>query len=359
MKTDVKEHHELCEYELCSTGYLEHPRFFPRQIVTDGDLTLEHQYVRDSLRRHNLYLHGWGVVCGAKVCLTPTCDGLAVEPWKVAIEPGYILGPYGDEIVIDRPQIVDLRRRGYIKTTGEVCGEAKDPWCSDVYVNSPPTRIYVAVRYKEVLCRPVRIQPIGCGCDDMPCEYSRIRDGYEVGFLCDCPEPQKARNGNHTNGDHGTNEDHCGKLAIPECPCPTDPWVVLAEVHLDECGIITKIDNCSCRRLVKSLAAEVLHCKGCPEVERTLDPDKQIYEPNDEVTVSLKGTIPEPLHIRSGSGISVQSLQRLENESGWQFTLKISSDARSGPRRITVQYPDCCFTTFDITICETDRAQKR
>ena len=48
--------------------------------------------------------------------------------------------------------------------------------------------LYVAVKYKEITCRPVRVQPNGCGCDDSQCENSRIRDGYEFGVLDECPE---------------------------------------------------------------------------------------------------------------------------------------------------------------------------
>ena len=53
---------------LCDGGLLERPRYFPRQLISDVELTLEQQYFRDRLRRHNRLLHGWGVVCGALVC---------------------------------------------------------------------------------------------------------------------------------------------------------------------------------------------------------------------------------------------------------------------------------------------------
>jgi len=349
--------HKLCEHEVCGLGFLEHTRFFPRQIVTDGDLTLEHQFWRDKFRRHNRFLHGWGVVCGAKVCLPSTCDGLSIEPWKVTIEPGYILGPCGDEIVIDQPQIIDLRKRGAVKTTGESCGEVSDPWCSDVYVSTAPTRIYVAVRYKEVLCRPVRIQPIGCGCDDTPCEYSRIRDGYEVGFLCDCPDSQKPRN-EHRNGNLHTNKDEkYANYRIPDCTCPTDSWVVLAAVDLDDKGTIISIDNCACRRLVKSLASEVLHCRRCPDVVVETPKPTELHHPGDTITVRLEGTgLERPAHIRAGAGVSWDGTAEVKEEGKkLQFELEVEKDAKPGPRRITVQYPCCCFTTFEITICEPEK----
>ena len=46
---------------------LERVNFFPRQLLTDGDMIADQEYFREKLRRHNRYLHGWGVVCGLEV----------------------------------------------------------------------------------------------------------------------------------------------------------------------------------------------------------------------------------------------------------------------------------------------------
>src|SRR5436305_1278874 len=98
----------------CSCGQvaLELPRYYPRQLLTPVELTLEQQYFRDRLRRHNRLLHGWGVVCGGAVCRVPDTTANQAQPWKVRVQTGYVLGPYGDEILIDHEQIVDLRTVG-------------------------------------------------------------------------------------------------------------------------------------------------------------------------------------------------------------------------------------------------------
>jgi hypothetical protein len=294
MKATTKVHHETCGCDMCSTGFLEHPRYFPRQMITPVELTLEHDYQRDKMRRHNRLLHGWGVVCGAKVCPIPkeTQNGETVyEPWKVRIEPGYILGPYGDEIIIDCARVFDVRTKGVLATTGEACGEVLDPWCAEVYTKCPPECIYIAVKYHEVRCRPVRVQPIGCGCDDMQCEYSRIRDGYEITALLDCPpshhgcpsipfpwppvqycpptkpagqeQPVPKKEESEDKGKH----DEPMPICLPDCPpCPSDPWVVLAEVCVNDKGCISKINNCYCRRLVMSFANTWGHCGSAPFV---------------------------------------------------------------------------------------------
>src|SRR6187397_1696336 len=106
-----------------STTALERTRFFAGQILGPDDLTQDQMYFREKHRRHNRLLHGWGVVCGA-------CVRRGNTECEVIIEPGYILGPFGDEIVIDRDTVVDICKLG----TGELdgcCGDELDPWCTN------------------------------------------------------------------------------------------------------------------------------------------------------------------------------------------------------------------------------------
>jgi len=230
-------------------GSIERPRFFPRQLVTPDDLTLGQEYFRNKLRRMNRYLHGWGVVCGAKVAMSN-------KSWMVIVRPGYILGPYGDEIVIEQDICFDLRTRCTAAGGGDACDDIViDPLCPDRTIDTngnPDTPLYVALRYKEVPARPVRVTPIGCGCDDTSCEYSRWQDGYEICVLDSCPES------------HANPPDVNAFLeptAIPDCPpCPTDPWVVLAVVKVDAQGKVGSIDNCECRRMVRTLALYWAKC---------------------------------------------------------------------------------------------------
>ncbi len=237
---------------VCESGILERPRYYARQLITSGDMTLEQTYFRDKLRRHNRFLHGWGVVCGGEVCLVPkqgqkdTSGGS--EPWKVSVSKAYILGPYGDEILIDAERVVDLRSGGVTSTSGDPAGELLDPWCSPIQTGRLPDTVWVAVKYKDIMTRPVRAQPAGCGCDSNQCEYSRICDGYEIGVLTECPA-------SHQNPPQVGSVGDLINRSLEDClACPQDPWVVLAKVQLDTDGTIKSIDNCSCRRVVASLA---------------------------------------------------------------------------------------------------------
>ncbi len=228
--------------ETCPSGKLERPRFFPRQLVTDADLRLGMDYVRDRLRLHNRMLHGWGVVCGLRVCRTN-------EPWIVEIKPGYALGPYGDEIFIDQDKVrFDLRR------PAQVGPGVWDPFCSDVKKDPDPGPLYVAIKFKEIMTRPVRVQPVGCGCDDA-CEYSRWVDCYEFGVLDKCPD-------SHMNPPRPPKPEDC---EIRDCPCcPDEPWVVLACLTVDDNGFVTGVDNCACRRIVMSFAEVWCKCADEP-----------------------------------------------------------------------------------------------
>ena len=233
-----------CRDVPCDQSVAERPRYYARQLITADDLTLEQDYFRSKLRLHNRLLHGWGVVCGAEVSYVPKANSTETEPWLVMVKPGYILGPYGDEIYIDCERKVDLRSGSTVGVTGEPCGEMVDPWCNEIYEPRDNGKLYVAVKYKQVATRPVRVQPIGCGCDDTACENSRWRDGYEIRILNAWPDC----------GATPPNLEGLFRGPTPQCaPCPDEPWVVLAEVTVETDGKITTIDACACRRLAASL----------------------------------------------------------------------------------------------------------
>ena len=228
---------------------MERVRYFTRQLITPDDLTLEQEYFQNKMRRHNRFLHGWGVVCGCLV--QPVLE--ANSAWMVRITPGYILGPYGDEILIEREVTIDLHKEGLEGTAA--CVGQTDPWCSDVVVERQPrVPLYVAVKYAECKTRPMRVQT-GCGCDETQCEYSRIRDSYAIKALSECPET-------HMTPPILDLNQLIQMQMVPNCPpSPTDPWVVLAKVIPGDNGEISSsgIFNCDfengCyRRMVVSFA---------------------------------------------------------------------------------------------------------
>lgn len=215
---------------VCCGEPLERVRFFPRQLLTADDMRAEQDYFREKARRHNRYLHGWGVVCGCTVEVVKE----AGAP-KVRVCPGYAVGPQGDEICIDRCIDVDLK-------TGPEEQPCSVRWPCPPLGDVPQDDngravVYIAVRYAECFSRPVRVHPAGCGCDETGCEYSRVRDSYEIKVLWNLPESHvRARKDDDawctTVGKTPAELiKRLHTLPVPPCPeCETEPWVVLATV---------------------------------------------------------------------------------------------------------------------------------
>jgi hypothetical protein len=370
----------MTDSELCSNTALERPRYFARQMLTQAELTLEQNYFRDRLRRHNRLLHGWGVVCGANICAIPNADQSGPEPWKVRVKPGYILGPYGDEIVIDCERVVDLRTAGVTGMAGESPAEQVDPWCSEVFVDRREGPFYVAVKFKEVMTRPVRVQPIGCGCDDNQCEYSRWRDGYEIGILSECPEShldlheettrpsRTAALRAPTNETDATATPAAGTSPAADeaehdeedeppiyfkngCPpCPTDPWVVLGVVQVDSDGTLTSIDNCACRRMAPTLALLTRACHREPIEIKNVKADG-LEVGATAVPIEVEGVGFETgIRVSLGSGVKVKEIKVEADGTRLTFTADVSQHTAAGARTMTITNPDCSTITKEVTV---------
>jgi hypothetical protein len=209
----------------------ERPRYYARQLVTPDDMTLEQDYFRAKMRRHNRFLHGWGVVCGARVVQS-------TQAWMVIVKSGYILGPWGDEIHIETDQCVDVR----IPCTPPA---ASGNGCQEAQPAAPSNATqWVAVQYVENQTRLIRVPMGGCGCEDSACEYSRFTDSYQICILDHCPNPGQAPVSPAGTGSRTGS-------APPDCPpCPAEPFVALASFTVDANGVVT-IQTCAdCRRQV-------------------------------------------------------------------------------------------------------------
>lgn len=210
-------------------GQLERVRFFPRMLLSVEDMITESDYFRKKLKRHNQYLHGTGIVCGLEVTSVPS----PAPPTAVQIAAGYALGPYGDEIFVGEPLILDLAKCRL--------GAATDP-CEPNIIrggNGTGETLILAIKFDECFARPVRAMPAGCACEDEDCEYSRIRDSFQISCLDHIPAaptiPPLC--------------DFVHDAGLLTCPNPTEPWVVLARVTLPSGGNAMSIDK-SVRRYV-------------------------------------------------------------------------------------------------------------
>jgi len=340
---------------LCDSTIAELPRYYPRQLITPDDLTLEQNYFRDRMRRHNRLLHGWGVVCGGLVCpaTTKNADGTtSFNPWQVQVQQGYVLGPYGDEIILDCVRTVDLRTSGVSGVTGQPCIDAPDPWCSQVFTPPSTTNVFfIAVKYKQCMMRPVRVQPAGCGCDDAACEYSRWHDGYEIGVLSTCPVCNACDNS--PTAVPPITLQTAGSLITGDCPpcpdCTCGPWVCLAQVTLNPDGSIAQIDNCSCRRLVVSLSTAWWRCTGTSITGVDVANKPVSVTPDGRpVIVTVTGNnnleIGPDVTYSFGSGITVTQPTPASPQlplSSVALTVVAQPNVTPGSYNLTIVNPDC------------------
>lgn len=75
---------------------LKRVRYVAGQLLSPVDFEQEQDYARTKHRRHNLLLHGTGIVSGLRVSLEPQPNG---DP-LVAVSPGVAIGPDGEELVV-------------------------------------------------------------------------------------------------------------------------------------------------------------------------------------------------------------------------------------------------------------------
>jgi hypothetical protein len=331
------------------TSSLQRPRYFARQLVTPAELNLSTDYVLERLRSHNRLLHGWGVICGLKVCTVAGSEEGSVLPWKVAIEPGHAIDGHGNDITVDCRRVVDIRAGVTAAACGEPPGEVRDPWCADVWTNEEGGRVWVAICYRACRSRPVRAQPTGCGCDETTCEYSRWVDGYEVHTLDACPESHQ--------GPPPTFEEMLATLNGPlwECPpCPEDPCVVLAAVDVDPDGTITAIDNCSCRRNVLSAAAFWWRCAAAMSVTSvSATPDGPHVPKQKGIVLHVEGVeLSGELTADLGQGVRVKSVA-LDNQGNLDVTIDLLASAKPGDRTLTLTRDDCSMVSFDEALTVT------
>lgn len=186
----------------------ERVRYYARQLLTAEDMRAEQNYVLDRARRHNSFLHGWGVVSGCDV------QSLGGTPWRVSVSPGYVVTPQGDELWISAPTLCDVSEN-----------------------NEPGQTVYLAVRYAEFDSRPAPTASGGGACVNGDCEYTRIHDGFELTTLSALPDSHAqaaSADQQWCNALQAWANDRSNPMPVPPfiAAGSGDVWVVLATVQL-------------------------------------------------------------------------------------------------------------------------------
>ena len=148
---------------------IERVRYFEGQLLSAADFAQEQAYQLAKSRRHNRWLHGWGVVSGLTVAL----DGNV----GVRVSPGTAIDCAGNELVLDEPVCFSL---------AGLMGKH-----------------YVVMRYVEQLVEP-RPAPDGT------IEFARVRETVNVAPDASHPAAGHRRMG---PGTPGCGEAHALRLA--------------------------------------------------------------------------------------------------------------------------------------------------
>lgn len=166
---------------------LKRPEYKAGALFSSRDLADEQEYRWQHLRRHNRYLHGWGVVCGLLVVPVPDPR----RPWALRVCPGYAISPCGDEIEVCAAVTIDL---------------ADYVWTRPVHRGKPAAEAYIAIRAAVDEMNPApAARPKGA---------ARLCDSFRIEVLWEVPKHASVR------------FDLCVGGVAP-CPVLPDPPVVL------------------------------------------------------------------------------------------------------------------------------------
>jgi len=173
-------------------------------------------------------MHGWGVLCGLWV--VPASD--AAHPWGVSICPGYAIGPYGDEIELIQPVLVDIEDSLWYKPSQFAAVAVQ----RDIAV--------IAVCYQDWLGDLELMPGAACECSDPDYVEARTGDGYRAGVLW--PKPVLRQEAESLPSRGAAAAEMCRPESPPCPPCPDSPWVLLASIILPQRGVpitAAMIDN--------------------------------------------------------------------------------------------------------------------
>ena len=96
---------------------LERVNFFDGKLLAAQDLSLEQTYHLERHRRHNRYLHGWGVVSGLSVSVA--------DNTTITVHPGVAIDCAGNELVVG--ECMHLSLNGPWTSTSPASGTPRAP----------------------------------------------------------------------------------------------------------------------------------------------------------------------------------------------------------------------------------------
>jgi hypothetical protein len=134
------------------------------------ELSDEQSYLVGKHRFHNARLHGAGVLCGLRVDQFQFPQGSSSTTSTVLrVSRGAALDACGREVLVPVDQCIDVNA-WFLKNGAGL----------KLAANTTTLPMRVAVRYRECPSDPAPVPRDPCGCDDSGCDYTRVREGFEL-----------------------------------------------------------------------------------------------------------------------------------------------------------------------------------
>lgn len=88
---------------MCEEKGLKRVHFYPNQVLTADALQGTQDYFLEKHRRHNRFIHGWGVVSGL---------GVSIHGSKAVVQPGLAIDCEGNDLYLGTKNELDLPKEG-------------------------------------------------------------------------------------------------------------------------------------------------------------------------------------------------------------------------------------------------------
>lgn len=148
-------------------------RYFYGQRMGVIEFADEQRYHAGKQQFHHRRCHGAGVLCGLRASRLVWPHGAPEDTPATAlrVSAGAALDVCGREIVVGVDHCVDVAA-WFIAN--------RDRPALEGFAENGPARLWIGLRYQECPSDPAPAPRDPCGCDEGGCQYSRVREGFEL-----------------------------------------------------------------------------------------------------------------------------------------------------------------------------------
>ena len=138
------------------------------------ELSDEQGYLVGKHRFHNARCHGSGVLCGLEAdrFVWPQGAPTTTPSTVLRVSRGAAMDQCGREILVPCDQCIDVAA-WFGKNSAKL----------DLPADTTTLVIRIALRYRECPSDPAPVPRDPCGCDSAGCDYSRVREGFELALF--------------------------------------------------------------------------------------------------------------------------------------------------------------------------------